>query len=208
MEHDEVVAEVPLFLNQVLQPQVTLMQFPLKPSYFPLSPGICNAKIKNQYRKLEFDIPHDPAIFENDEDLGAHEQHQPMQPHSLRVKSSEVAKKSNQGIMFFEAKEKRVVITPVDYILQMRPCIGDMLSQQRRYERDFIVNDGADDVAAFVPMADGTGLSNISSSSNSSGGINNTTVVNESHGNNGANEAKEEQHNMADMDEEMAQIEL
>ena len=66
----------------------------------------------------------------------------------LKMESTEVRRKTNHGVMFYHPAEGSskgyFSITPLDCILQMRPCVGDMLSQQRRFDRDFIVNDGDD----------------------------------------------------------------
>lgn len=148
---DSVVHEVPLYLNELVDPYVSLLQFPLKPAYFDLAPGITDAKIRKLHKKLEFSIPHDKLIYapvdDGDDEYGpaanraaAAAEPGKGQSQSLRMHSTEVPKKTNHGLIFYDEDNSRFNITPVDYVLQMRPCIGDMLSQQRRYERDWLEN--------------------------------------------------------------------
>jgi len=148
---DKVVHEVPLYLNELVDPYVSLLQFPLKPAYFDLAPGITDAKIRKLHKKLEFSIPHDKLIYapvdDGDDEYGpaANRAATAAEPgrgqsQSLKMHSTEVPKKTNHGLIFYDEDRSRFNITPVDYVLQMRPCIGDMLSQQRRYERDWLDN--------------------------------------------------------------------
>jgi hypothetical protein len=116
VEDDEVLREVDVFLTDDLALQ--LLQFPLKPIYAD-SIDISSARFKSTHNKLELEVP---VVLPHNyprEQLSAI-------PKSQKYHSASVAQDACLGAAII--KDNAMYITPIQNVLQLRPCFKNMQS--------------------------------------------------------------------------------
>mmetsp|Transcript_333 Transcript_333/g.617 ORF Transcript_333/g.617 Transcript_333/m.617 type:complete len:207 (+) Transcript_333:47-667(+) len=109
---DEVVREIDVYMSDMTQ--LHLLQFPLRPVY-AAPPNAKSARFKPKHRKLELNVPYNPAIFAAD---------MPPTGTSQTLCSSRLDHNTflAAGVM----RDGAIHITPVQEVLQLRPSFDGL----------------------------------------------------------------------------------
>ncbi|CAH0479206.1 unnamed protein product [Peronospora belbahrii] len=116
-ENDPIVREIPVHLNEGLGHNLYMVQFPLRPTYRPMSEPPRRARIKpnNQMMQLDFAVDQRSEHFDQDaEDY--------LKQKYLRMQSANVPALTNYVVGVF--RQGQLHLTPLSSVMQMRPSLS------------------------------------------------------------------------------------